>query len=374
MKIVDVEPIVVQLPSVNTGRADSTQDAFFVRIHTDEGIIGLGEADTAPQLAKTMVEMSASHAYAQGLREVLVGRDPLAIEQLWHDMYLATYYYGRFGFALQVISAMDMALWDIAGKYYEQPLHQLWGGARRHSVKAYASELMPDTVRETSELAERTVADGFSALKLGWGTLGQDLRHDAARLRAAREVLGPDRGLMLDGGMAFTVRSAIDLVRQVEDVDLYWFEEPFYAEDLHAYRRLSEATTVRVAAGEQESTARPYRALAEQGKVDVLQPDLSRCGGPTVGLQVARIADEHSIELIPHCWSTGVLVAASLHLVATLEKASISEFSVVDSPLAGGGALLTQPFVLNDGMLEVPSGHGLGVELDEAVLAKLRKI
>ncbi|WP_326731706.1 mandelate racemase/muconate lactonizing enzyme family protein [Streptomyces phaeochromogenes] len=366
-----MEPIIVKMPSVSTDRADSTQDAFFIRLHTDEGLVGLGEADTSPYLAKTMVEMPSSHGYAQSLREVLVGRNPLEIDRLWNDMYMATYYYGRFGFALHVMSAVDMALWDLAGKYYEQPLHQLWGGARQKSVKAYASELMPPTVEETRQVAEKAVADGFSALKLGWGTLGQDLQLDELRLRAAREALGPDRGLMLDGGMKFTVRSATELARRVEDIGLYWFEEPFFAENLSAYKRLSDATNVRVAAGEQEATAPPYRRLAEHG-VDVLQPDLARCGGPTVGLQVARIAEEHSIEVIPHCWSTGVLVAATLHLVATLAKTSFSEFSVVDSPLAGGGELLREPFRLQDGRLHVPEGHGLGIELNDEVVEKLR--
>ena len=115
MRITAVEPIVLRADRVDTTRADGTQDAFIVRIHTDEGAVGIGEADTSPYLARTMIEMPSSHLIARGLREVLVGEDPLQIERLWHVMYRATYHYGRGGVALHVISGIDMALWDIAG-------------------------------------------------------------------------------------------------------------------------------------------------------------------------------------------------------------------------------------------------------------------
>jgi L-alanine-DL-glutamate epimerase-like enolase superfamily enzyme len=370
MRITELEPIVLRLGRVDVGRADGTQDAFLVRVHTDEGIVGVGEADTSPYLARTMIEMPSSHSVARGLRELLVGEDPLEIDRLWQLMFAGTYHYGRAGAALHVMSAIDMALWDIAGKAVGRPISTLLGGARVGEVRVYASEVMPETPDEVRRIAERAVADGYSALKLGWGPLGGDLRRDEALARAAREVLGPERDLMLDGGMAYTVKRAAALVRRLEDVGLYWLEEPLAADDFDGYRRLTDLVPIRVAAGEADAGIGPYRRLVDDGHVDVLQPDLARCGGFTIGRQIAALARERGVEIVPHCFSTGLLVAASLHFVAALDRPTLSEFSVADSPLVNG--LLAEPFVLRDGRLTVPTGPGLGIELDPDAVERMR--
>jgi len=370
VRITEVEPLVLRLPDVDVTRADGTQDAFLVRIHTDEGIVGLGEADTSPYLARTMVEMPSSHSIARGFRELLVGENPLEIDRLWRQMFLGSYHYGRAGAALHVISAIDIALWDIAGKAAGKPLHELLGGARVGEVRVYASEVMPETPDEVRRIAERIVDEGHTALKLGWGPLGGDLRRDEELARTARDVLGPERELMLDGGMAYTVKSARDLLRRLEDVKLYWLEEPLAADDYGGYRRLSDAVSVRIAAGEADSGIAAFRALVEQGHIDVLQPDLARCGGCTVARQIAALAYERGVEVVPHCFSSGVGVAASLHFVATLDRPTFAEYSVADSPLVG--RLLTEQFTFRDGKLTVPSGPGLGVELEQGLLERLR--
>lgn len=370
MRITEVEPIVLRRDRVDTGRADGTQDAFLVRVHTNEGISGIGEADTSPYVARTIVEMPASHSIARGLRELLLGKNPLEIERLWHLMFMGTYHYGRAGAALHVMSAIDMALWDLAGKVAKQPISRLLGGARVSEVPVYASEVMPESPQEVRRIAERAAADGYTALKLGWGPLGRGLDRDVELATAARTTLGPERELMLDGGMAYTVKSAAELVRRLADVRLYWLEEPLAADDYDGYRRLSDSVPVRIAAGEADSGLRPYRLLAERGHVDVLQPDLARCGGFTVARRIAEFARERGVEVVPHCFSTGVLVAASLHFVATLDRPTYSELSVADSPLVNG--MLAEPFVLRDGKLTVPTGPGLGVELDWDVVARMR--
>jgi L-alanine-DL-glutamate epimerase-like enolase superfamily enzyme len=370
MRITDVEPIVLRLPEVDTGRADGTQDAFLVRVHTDEGIVGVGEADTSPYLARTVVEMPSSHSIARGLRELLVGEDPLQIGRLWARLYEGSSYYGRAGIALHAISAIDVALWDIAGQAAGRPVSDLLGGAHTAEIPVYASQVMPGTADEVRRIAERAIEVGYGALKLGWGPLGRDLAHDETLVRAAREIVGPGRDLMIDGGQAYSVKRATQLLRAVEDVGLYWFEEPFAPDDYESYRRLSAAVTVRIAAGEADSTIGPFRALVERGRVDVLQPDMARCGGFTVARQIADLARARRVEVVPHCFSAGVLVAASLHFASTLERPTYSEFSVADSPLAGG--LLADPFVLREGRLAVPTGPGLGVSLDETLVERLR--
>jgi L-alanine-DL-glutamate epimerase-like enolase superfamily enzyme len=370
MRITRLEPIVLGIGAVDTGRADGTQDAFLVRVHTDEGIVGVGEADTSPYLARTMIEMPSSHVVARGLADLLVGEDPLEVERLWRLMWQGSSYYGRSGLALQVMSAVDMALWDIAGKASGQPVVELLGGATVSELRVYASQVMPETAAEVRDIAERAVADGYTALKLGWGPLGSDLGRDEALARSAREVLGPDRELMLDGGHAYTVERAVELVERLDDVGLYWLEEPFAPDDYESYRRLADSVSVRLAAGEADSDIKPFRALVEDGRLNVLQPDMGRCGGFTVARQIAALEQESAIEIVPHCFSTGVLIAASLHFAASLGRPTFSEYSVADSPLVNG--ILTEPFSLRAGKLAVPTGAGLGVELDEEAVARLR--
>ncbi len=370
MRITKVEPLVLRLGQVDTSRADGTQDAFLVRIHTDEGLVGVGEADTSPYLARTIVEMPSSHAVARGLAELLVGEDPLAIDRLWQEMWMGSYHYGRAGAALHTISAIDMALWDIAGQAAGLPISELLGGRRVDAMTVYASQVMPETVAEVQEIAERAVLDGYTALKLGWGPLGRSLASDVELITAAREVLGPDRKLMVDGGMAYSVKSALALLAAVEPLDLYWLEEPLAADDYRGYRRLSDRAPIRIATGEADSGIAAYRTLVERGHVDVLQPDLARCGGFTVGRQIADLARETGVEVVPHCFSTGVLVAASLHFTAALDRPTLSEFSVADSPLVG--ELLTVPFQLTEGKLAIPTGPGLGIELNDELLQRLR--
>jgi L-alanine-DL-glutamate epimerase-like enolase superfamily enzyme len=370
VRITRVEPIVLRVGEIDTGRADGTQDAFLVRIHTDEGIVGIGEADTSPYVARTMIEMPSSHSIARGLGELLVGQNPLEIERLWQELFHGSDHYGRAGAALHAISAVDMALWDLAGKAAGRPVAELMGGARVAELPVYASEVMPDTAGEVRAIAGRAVSDGYSALKLGWGPLGQDLDRDEELVRAARGVLGPDRSLMIDGGRAYTVKRALELLRRVEDVGLYWLEEPLQPDDYDGYRRLSDAAEVRIAAGEADAGIRAYRELVERAHLDVLQPDIARCGGFSVARQIADLVRRRSVEVVPHCFSTGVLVAASLHFAATLDRPTLSEYSVASSPLVNG--LLTEPFVLRQGRLAVPTGPGLGVEVSEEVVERMR--
>jgi len=361
---------VLRLDKVDSTRADGTQDAFLVKVHTDEGVVGIGEADTSPYVARTIVEMPASHSIARGIRELIVGEDAGQIDRLWQLMFHATDHYGRGGAALHVISAIDMALWDIAGKVAGRPIADLLGGRRVDDVPVYASEVMPETAAEVQSIAERAANAGYLALKLGWGPLGRSLKGDIELIEAARETLGPARSLMIDGGRAYTVKQALELLRHVEAQDLYWFEEALQPDDLDGYRRLADAAQVRISAGEADSGIGPFRALVERGHLDVLQPDVARCGGFTVARQIAELARTTAVEVVPHCFSTGVLVAASLHFVAILDRPTWSEFSVADSPLVNG--ILQTPFALNEGRLAVPTDPGLGIELDEEMVERMR--
>ena len=370
MKITKVEPIVLRLGTVDVGRADGTQDALLVRIHTDEGLVGLGEADSSPYLVRTAIEMPSSHAVARGIGELLVGQDPLQIDRLWQLLYRGTSYYGRSAVAMHAISAIDIALWDLAGKAHGLPVSELLGGRRVDRVRVYASEVMPDTPGEVTTLAHIALDRGYGALKLGWGPLGRDASLDAQLIEAAREALGPSHLLMIDGGQAYSVKSAATLLARTLDTELFWFEEPFAPDDYMSYARLADRTSVRIAAGEADAGIAPFQALATIGRVDILQPDLSRCGGFTVARQIRDLSRASGAWVIPHCFSTGVLIAACLQFVAALDQPILSEYSIAESPLVGD--LLTSEFELTDEQLVVPTGPGLGVDLDARVLDRLR--
>ena len=363
MKITDVEGLVLRPGEVDATRADGTQDAFLVKIYTDEGITGVGEGDTSPYVAREMITMPASHSIARGFRELLIGEDPLRVRPLWAKMFGATYHYGRDGAALHVISAIDMALWDILGKVAGLPVAQILGGQEADHAVGYASEVMPETPEEVAVLAQRVVAEGFTALKLGWGPLGQDTGRDVALAAAARDVLGPDRRLMIDGGMAYSLRSAREFCRRAEPLDLFWFEEPFDAGDFRSYQRLADSVGIRIACGEAHSTTAPFRRLIE-ADVDVLQPDLGRCGGFTTARDIAAMGREQGgVLVVPHCFSTDVLLAATLQFVATLSPERLIEFPVTAAKRLG--TILTTGITPVDGVLQVPGGPGLGIELDD---------
>jgi L-rhamnonate dehydratase len=370
LRIVDVEPIVLRPGQVDTDRADGTQDAFLVRVHTDEGITGVGEGDTSPYAAAEMVRMAPSHSIARGFRELLIGEDPLAVGPLWRRMFAATYHYGRDGAALHVLSAIDMALWDIVGKVADLPVSVLLGGRESDVVPVYASEVMPPTPEEVTALASEVIEAGFNALKLGWGPLGNDLGRDEELVAAARSALGPERRLMIDGGMNYSLRAAREFCRRTEPYDLFWFEEPFEADDLHAYARLVDSVDTPIACGEAHSKAPVFRQLLEIG-VDILQPDLGRCGGLTVAREIAALLGEFGSALVvAHCFSTDVLLAATLQFAATLPRERLIEFPVTASKRLG--TILTTALAPADGALRVPGGPGLGIGLQDEEIERRR--
>ena len=371
MKITDVEAIVLRQPALNESIADGSQDDLVVRVHTDAGLVGIGEVDSAPEVVKAVIEAPASHAIASGLRHVLIGEDPLEIEQLWDSMYRATIYFGRRGVALHALSGIDIALWDIKGKALGKPVRELLGPVQRTRVRAYASTLMPDTeddvVRSVSQLIDRY---GFTAVKLGWGPLGQDPDHDVRLAKAARKAAGDNIDVLIDAGLGYgkDANTAIRVARELEQLGIFWLEEPFLPDELDAYAKLADTVDINIAAGEEDTTLAGFRELAERGHVDVLQPDVTRCGGITELLRIAGYAQRHGKACVPHAWKSGIIKAASLHVNAVLSDAWFQEYCVANTPLNTG--LTRQTFPLRDGFVEVPSTPGLGVDLDPDILER----
>jgi L-alanine-DL-glutamate epimerase-like enolase superfamily enzyme len=301
-----------------------------------------------------------------------VGEDPLDIERLWQKMYVGLIYIGRRGIALHALSGIDIALWDIKGKVEGKPISELLGGAKRDRVRAYASMLMPDTTEETAERVSALCNDGFTAVKLGWGPLGKDAAHDVRLATAAKEAAG-DCEIMVDAGHGYgsDARTAIGVARELEQLGILWLEEPFLPDEYEAYAELADEVDIRVAAGEQDTTVWGFRELIERGHVDLVQPDVTRCGGITELLRIGELARAHGVETVPHAWKSGIIKAASLHVNAVLPDALFQEYCVADTPI--NQTLVKERLPLDaDGFVAVPTGPGLGVELDEDVLERYR--
>jgi L-alanine-DL-glutamate epimerase-like enolase superfamily enzyme len=371
VKITAVEAIVLRQPALNEGIADGSQDDLIVRVHTDAGIVGVGEVDSAPEVVKAAIDAPASHAIASGLRQVLLGADPLETERLWWKLYRAAIYYGRRGVAVHAISGIDLALWDIKGKALGKPVAELLGRPRRDRVRAYASTLMPETEDAVRARVGRLVEQGFTAVKLGWGPLGRDAAHDVRLARAARQAAGDGVEILIDAGLGYgaDAATALRVARELEQLGIFWLEEPFEPDELEAYATLADATELRVAAGEEEATVWGFRELIERGHVDVVQPDVTRCGGLTEALRIARLAEERGRACVPHAWKSGIVKAASLALGAVLPEALFQEYCVADTPI--NRQLTRQTFPLDGaGYVRVPTEPGLGVELDPEVLER----
>jgi L-rhamnonate dehydratase len=361
MKIVNVEGIILRLP-VRQAVADGTQDDLLIRVETDEGITGYGEVDTSPEVGKAVIDAEMSHGTCYGLREILLGRDPFDIEQLWELMYRKTNYYGRLGAVMHAMSGVDMALWDIMGKALGKPVHKLLGGSYCSDVRAYASLLMPEQVEEVYDAVRRYVAEGFTAIKLGYGPLGQDVRRDVELAAAAKEAAGSDVEVMIDIGHGYSLKEAMQAAREFERLGIFWMEEPLPPEDWDGYRKLCESTSLRIAAGEQEAGRWTFRRLIWEAGLDVLQPDISRVGGLTEAKRIAYMAHEANRLCVPHAFRTGVLVAACLHLIAAIPNSAFLEFSVTESALRR--ELLTTPFKVAGGRVSVPTQPGLGIAIN----------
>lgn len=371
MKITEVEAIVLRQPGVNTAIADGSQDALLIRIETDEGLTGIGEVDSLPSVIKAIVDAPASHANASGLRALLLGEDPLEIDRLWEKMFKGSIYYGRRGAAIHAMSGIDIALWDIKGKALGLPVHKLLGGPHRSAIRAYASTLMPDTPAETERVVIGLVEQGFTAIKLGWGPFGQDADLDVDLVNAARRAAGDKVDLMFDIGNGWPNGDhAIRQVRRFEDAQPYWVEEPLMPDDLAGYAKLADAVETRIAAGEEDATRWGFQELLDRCHVDVIQPDVTRAGGISECMKIANLAELRGVEMVTHSWSTGIIKAASLQVLAAMPRATLFEYCVQETAL--NQELTVERFPLKDGMVEIPTKPGIGIEIDDEVVERYR--
>jgi len=321
-----------------------------VMIETDEGLRGLGTVGGGrARLAPAVIE--------DQFKTLIVGRSPFDIELIWEQLYRASQFYGRRGVVIDVISGIDIALWDLLGKALGQPVFNLIGGRTKEKIPAYV----------TGNLTERHLKEGFTSVKLavphGPADGKEGLRQNIEMVRKTRELIGPDGDIMLDCYMALDVPYTIALANAVKDFKVLWIEEPVPPDQIDSYRRIRDAVTeVLITGGEHEYTRYGFRELIEKQAVDILQPDIYRAGGVSELKKIAAMASAHNLPVIPH----GV-GAPTYHFIMATPNSPRAEF--VDIFAQGGRPLLKGDAQPKNGFVELSDAPGFGYDLDEEVMA-----
>jgi L-alanine-DL-glutamate epimerase-like enolase superfamily enzyme len=343
---------------VCTGRLTS-----LVRVRTDAdhgrsgGIEGIGSAYSNPDLVRCVVEGN--------LRDLLYGDDPTEVEALWTKMYRVSRWYGRKGAAMSALGAVDTALWDIRGKALGMSVSELLG-ARRDRVPAYASALLwHDDPADLAAEAVRCVEEGYRGVKM---RLGMNPEADCRAVRAVRDAVGPEVRVMVDGSMRYPPAAAFHLARELEALDVFWFEEPFPPEAIADFATLRSRVDVPLAAGENEFGLQGFRELIDADAVDIVQPDCSRSGGITECRRIGIAAAERGMQVATHTWSDAVAVVANMHVIASLANGITVEVDRTGNPFID--ELLVDPLEVHEGEIALPAGPGLGITLDEDVVER----
>ena len=385
MKITRIDLHVLLVPDYDAAACSSAQDDLVVEVYTDEGIVGVGETDTNPWIARECIRAPGTHCMGLGLQEMLLGADPTQPEPLWERMYAGSKMTGRRGALICAMGAIDMDLWDIKGKALELPVAKLLGCESQNVIAPYASLLptghtLEEYGKSLVEKALRAKALGFRAVKLEVCVNGPYSHHGLQESDDAiveivadcRRAVGPGLVVMVDVAYAWPdARTALAVLERLAPYDLYFVETPIDIDDLEGYAFLHERSPIRIAAGEWQNTRFEFLDLADRGQLDVLQPDVGRVGGFTEAMRVCRIAAERRRLIVPHCWKSGIGIAASAHLAAACDCCPYIEFlpiELAESPLRR--ELLIDDLSVVDGLITLPDSPGLGIELNRDTLEK----
>lgn len=368
MKITHVRSIALRGATHDHGWPGGTdpnvQYNTLVEVQTDEGLTGIGSCYTTRALVEGSLEL---------LRPHLIGETALEPERVSEKLRQSMFWLGRGGSVEHTISGVDIALWDLLGKALGQPVSRLLGGNYRDRIKPYASILFDEPGRLREKLAEQ-VERGFRAIKMGWRPFGRVSRqYDELLIRTARETVGADVELMVDAGGSeqfwpHGVGWARETATMLGDYAVTWFEEALKPDDVDGFRELRQNSPVLIAAGEVLTRRQSFQPFITSRALDIIQPDLTKCGGLSEGRRLGWMAYDHGVLLVPHGWNTGVGVAADLALSAALPVARWVEYQ---TGVAYIEELITPPFSLDaDGLLRVPIGPGLGIELNADAVEK----
>lgn len=337
-------------------------ETAFVKITTDDGIVGWGEAlaPVAPEVVCVIIE--------QLLSPVLIGQSPLDGNVLWNRMYdlmRERGYYG--GHMVDAISACDIALWDLRGKMLVQPVHKLLGGAYRDRIPCYVSGLPRPTPEERLELAQTFVDRGFNAFKL---SAGHGVNEDTVSAQSLRDGLGDDATILLDAHWVYSLDESVQLGHNLTELGAEFFEAPINPEDLDAHVKLAQSVAIPIAIGETERTRYQFKPWLVQRGADILQPDVGRAGISEV-IKIATMAEAFNVLVAPHLSvGLGICIGATLHTAAAIPNLFLLEYQPPVFEIAN--SLLKTPLTCDAGYYQLPDAPGLGVEIDEKRLQEMQ--
>ena len=374
MKIAQVRTHVLEAPLSEpfgwSFSATSVRAGCLVEITAEDGTTGWGECYGPARINAVIVET---------LGRRLVGRDPRATDVIWMDLYNHFRDYGQKGVVLSAISGIDIALWDLKGRHFGVPVSLLLGGRERSSVPAYATGTYRRGAGDPCDYIVDEVTgyarEGFGALKL---KIGFGVKEDVALIRAVREALGPEVGLMLDANHGYDVVEAIAVGRAVADCDIGWFEEPVVPDDLGSYVAVRQGQPIPVAGGECEFTRWGFREVLTRRAIDIVQPDTCAAGGLSECKKIADMAAAFGVRYAPHVWGTGIGLAAALQLLAALPdvpprltpREPLLEFDRSEHPFRQ--AVLRTPIEHVAGRVAIPDGPGLGIDVDRDAIERFK--
>ena len=369
MEIVSVDSLALfgESPKGGWSNEIKPEDSVhaLVVIKTDGGQVGIGSVFTDARLVEAAIA---------NLRPLLIGESAIEPMRVSEKLHQNTFWMGRGGSLTHAISGIDIALWDILGQVTGQPIGRLLGGIYRDKVKAYASILMelPELMRERTAFFR---AQGFRAIKIGWGPFGRVSDElDEEIVKAAREGAGDDCLLMVDAGASDAywkhgLKWALNAAAMLKEYEVHWFEEALVPDALDDFKSLREHSPVPIATGECLTRRQSYLPWFEKRAVDVIQPDVTKVGGISEQIQIARMANAFGIRYIGHGWNTAVGLAADLQLAAAIPSADLVEYiggsPYIDELTVGGWTLDA------DGMLAIPAAPGLGIALDRDALRRM---
>ena len=389
MEITDVTTIKLTyempVPMADAVHYMPERPTLLVQVHTDAGIVGLGEAAAYGGYLESVEALVLGE-----LRQTIVGQDPFRVERLWSMMASRAHQRGRRGMLIMAISGVDIALWDIIGQATGMPLYRLLGGYR-DTLDAYASAGFYAEGKDPKALAEEVggyAERGFKVVKIkvgrnpelmmnmlhdmvrpGYAT--NSLEEDIERVRLAREAIGGRVGLAVDANNAWTPDIALKFMREVESFDIRWLEEPVQTDDIDGSALVAHQLDTPVAGYETETGLAGFRELITRRAVDIVQPDVIWTGGITETRKVAALAQAFGMPVIPHVFASAVSSIANMHLIASLPNAGLLEFDQNPNPLRS--ELFEEPIEpSSDGTVRLPERPGLGVTLNRATIDRYR--
>ena len=364
MKIERVEPINLryEYPNANgfqyAGGICTARLTTLILVHTDTGHVGVGSVYSHPALVYLIVR--------DQLDPLLRGEDPTQVQELWEKMYGVTRWYGRKGVTMSAIGGVDTALWDLKGQSERCPVWKLLGG-EKGVCPAYASGLLWNEIDALAEEARGHIESGFRRVKM---RLARSEEWDRDAVTAVREAIGPDHDVIVDASMRYNVALARRMGKFLEDLGVFWYEEPFAPEDIDSFVALQGTVGIPVSAGENEFGLQGFRELIRAKAVNIVQPDASRCGGISEVVKVAQLAEENGLRVATHTWSDAVAVTANAHVVSAIPNGITVEIDRTGTPFVED--LLVDPLEVIDGQLELGDRPGLGIQLNMDVVERLK--